>query len=90
LSVLVVDDPTEGLEAPTATTLVADLLHAAGDRTVLMLGNRPEGIDLVDRTYCLAGGRLVVSSAVASGPANAGRAGNGGKRLSRSDAMQRG
>jgi hypothetical protein len=51
---------------------------------------RPEGIDLVDRAYCLADDRVVVSGPVASGPAIAGRARNGGKRLSGSDAMRRG
>jgi ATP-binding cassette subfamily C protein CydCD len=57
--VLVLDEPTEGLDSPTAAALVADLFDATSDRTVLMLGHRPEGLDLVDRVYTLVGGRLV-------------------------------
>ena len=62
--VLVLDEPTEGLDSPTAAALVADLLDATTGRTVLLLGHRPEGLDLVDRTYHLVDGaiRLRVSA----------------------------
>ena len=56
--VLVLDEPTEGLDGPTATALMADLLRTTSGRTVVLLSNRPEGLDLVDRTYCLVDGRL--------------------------------
>ena len=56
--VLVLDEPTEGLDSLTAAALVADLLDATSGRTVLLLGHRPEGLDLVDRTYRLVDGRL--------------------------------
>ena len=38
---------------------LADLLDSASGRTVLMLTHRDEGLDLVDRHYCLVDGRLV-------------------------------
>jgi ATP-binding cassette subfamily C protein CydCD len=56
---LVLDEPTEGLDAPTATVLMADLLDASAGRTVLLLTHRAEGLDLVSRSYDLLGGRLV-------------------------------
>jgi thiol reductant ABC exporter CydC subunit len=59
--ILVLDEPTEGLDRPTAMALVADLLDTASDRAVLMLTHRDEGLDLVDRRYCLVDGRLVAS-----------------------------
>ena len=46
--VLVLDEPTAHLDSRTATTLVTDLLSAAGDRAVLLITHRPEGLDLVD------------------------------------------
>ena len=57
--VLVLDEPTEGLDSATASALIADLLDAAAARTVLLLGHRPEGLVLMDRTYRLVDGRLV-------------------------------
>ncbi len=56
--VLVLDEPTEGLDGPTATAVVADLLDAAAGRTVVLVTHRPEGLDLVDEVLELAGGRL--------------------------------
>ena len=46
--VLLVDEPTAHLDGPTAEALVADLLDAAGERSVLLITHRPEGLDLVD------------------------------------------
>jgi thiol reductant ABC exporter CydC subunit len=46
--VLVLDEPTAHLDPQTATELVADLLAAAGDRSVLLITHRPEGLELVD------------------------------------------
>ena len=56
---LVLDEPTEGLDAPTATALMADLLDASAGRTVVLLTHRAEGLDVVSRIYDLVGGRLV-------------------------------
>ncbi len=56
--VLVLDEPTEGLDAATAETVVRDLLDATTSRTVLLLTHRTEGLDLVDEVYELRDGRL--------------------------------
>jgi ATP-binding cassette, subfamily C, bacterial CydC len=46
--VLVLDEPTAHLDPETAEVLVRDILAAAGDRTILLITHRPEGLDLVD------------------------------------------
>jgi thiol reductant ABC exporter CydC subunit len=46
--VLVLDEPTAHLDGPTAEALVAEVLDAADDRSVLLITHRPEGLDLVD------------------------------------------
>ncbi|HYZ81495.1 MAG TPA: thiol reductant ABC exporter subunit CydC, partial [Solirubrobacteraceae bacterium] len=51
--VLVLDEPTAHLDAPTAQDLVRDVFAAAGDRTVLLITHRTEGLDLVDRVVSL-------------------------------------
>jgi ATP-binding cassette, subfamily C, bacterial CydCD len=55
---LILDEPTEGLDEPGAEALMSDLLAAASGRTVLLLTHRTEGLDLVDRTCTLEDGRL--------------------------------
>jgi ATP-binding cassette subfamily C protein CydCD len=55
---LILDEPTEGLDEPGAEALMGDLLAATSGRTVLILTHRTEGLDLVDRTYTLENGRL--------------------------------
>ncbi|GIM93365.1 thiol reductant ABC exporter subunit CydC [Paractinoplanes toevensis] len=47
--VLILDEPTEGLDADLAESLMADLLDASAGRTVLLLTHRREGLDRVDR-----------------------------------------
>jgi ATP-binding cassette, subfamily C, bacterial CydC len=51
--VLVLDEPTAHLDPVTACELVDDVFSAAGDRTVLLITHRTEGLDLVDRTVTL-------------------------------------
>ena len=46
---LILDEPTEGLDAAGAEALMADLLAATGGRTVLVLTHRTEGLDRVDQ-----------------------------------------
>jgi ATP-binding cassette subfamily C protein CydCD len=46
---LILDEPTEGLDVPTGTALMRDLLRAAGDRTVLVLTHRTEGLERIPR-----------------------------------------
>ena len=53
--VLVLDEPTAHLDPPTAQRLVEDVFAAAGERCVLLITHRPEGLDLVDRVVTLSG-----------------------------------
>ena len=46
--VLLLDEPTAHLDPATAEALVADVLAAVHDRSVLLITHRPEGLDLVD------------------------------------------
>ena len=47
--VLLLDEPTAHLDPETAQRLVEDTFAAAGDRSVLLITHRPEGLDRVDR-----------------------------------------
>jgi len=51
--VLVLDEPTAHLDPVTAGELVDDVFAAAGDRTILLITHRTEGLDLVDRVVRL-------------------------------------
>ena len=46
--VLVLDEPTAHLDHATAEAVVADALAAAGERSVLLITHRSEGLELVD------------------------------------------
>jgi ATP-binding cassette, subfamily C, bacterial CydCD len=46
--VLLLDEPTAHLDAHTATELVRDVFAGAGDKTILLITHRQEGLDLVD------------------------------------------
>jgi ATP-binding cassette subfamily C protein CydC len=54
--VLVLDEPTAHLDPPTARALVEDVIAAAGDRAVLLITHRPEGVDLADEVVALSRG----------------------------------
>jgi thiol reductant ABC exporter CydC subunit len=47
--VLVLDEPTAHLDPETASELMRDVFAAVGDRTVLLITHRSEGLELVDR-----------------------------------------
>jgi len=53
--VLVLDEPTAHLDPSTARQLVDDVLDASGDRTVLLVTHRPEGLDRMDAVVSLPG-----------------------------------
>lgn len=55
---LLLDEPTEGLDVDTAQALLRDIAHAADGRTVVLISHDtlPEGV--VDARYLLAQGRL--------------------------------
>ena len=50
---LVLDEPTAHLDSPTAKRLVQDLFANAGERCVLLITHRPEGLELADEVFVL-------------------------------------
>jgi ATP-binding cassette, subfamily C, bacterial CydC len=52
--VLVLDEPTAHLDPKTARAVVNEAFEAAGDRSVLLITHRKEGLDLVDEVVGLA------------------------------------
>ena len=51
--VLLLDEPTAHLDHTTAEALVADVFEAAGDRSVVLITHREEGLELVDEVVAL-------------------------------------
>ncbi|HEY8982903.1 MAG TPA: thiol reductant ABC exporter subunit CydC, partial [Streptomyces sp.] len=63
--VLVLDEPAEHLDLPTADALTADLLAATEGRTTLLITHRLAGLDAVDEVVVLEEGRVVQRGAYA-------------------------
>lgn len=63
--VLVLDEPAEHLDLPTADALTADLLAATEGRTTLLITHRLAGLDAVDEIVVLDEGRIVQRGAYA-------------------------
>jgi ATP-binding cassette subfamily C protein CydCD len=57
--VLVLDEPAEHLDLPTADALTADLLAATEGRTTLLITHRLAGLEDVDEVIVLDAGRVV-------------------------------
>ncbi|MER7790233.1 thiol reductant ABC exporter subunit CydD [Streptomyces sp. NPDC097640] len=57
--VLVLDEPAEHLDLPTADALTADLLSATRGRTTVLITHRLAGLEAVDEVIVLDGGRAV-------------------------------
>ncbi len=57
--VLVLDEPAEHLDLPTADALTADLLAATRGRTTVLITHRLEGLDAVDEVVVLEAGAVV-------------------------------
>ncbi|MFJ7900368.1 thiol reductant ABC exporter subunit CydD [Streptomyces sp. NPDC096198] len=57
--VLVLDEPAEHLDLPTADALTRDLLAATEGRTTLLITHRLAGLEAVDEVIVLAAGRVV-------------------------------
>ncbi|WP_037846470.1 thiol reductant ABC exporter subunit CydD [Streptomyces sp. NRRL S-474] len=57
--VLVLDEPAEHLDLPTADALTADLLAATEGRTTLLITHRLAGLEAVDEVIVLEQGRVV-------------------------------
>jgi thiol reductant ABC exporter CydC subunit len=51
--VLVLDEPTAHLDPATAQAVIEEAFEAAGERTVLLITHRDEGLDLVDEVVRL-------------------------------------
>jgi thiol reductant ABC exporter CydC subunit len=51
--VLVLDEPTAHLDPPTAEALIEDIFAAAGQRSVLLITHRGEGLDRADELLVL-------------------------------------
>ncbi|HSO81187.1 ATP-binding cassette domain-containing protein, partial [Thiocapsa sp.] len=57
--ILLLDEPTEGLDAETERSLMQALDRLMVGRTVLLITHRPAGLDWVDRVLVLDNGREV-------------------------------
>ncbi|MDT0378910.1 thiol reductant ABC exporter subunit CydD [Streptomyces sp. DSM 42041] len=55
--VLVLDEPAEHLDLPTADALTADLLAVTENRTTVLITHRLHGLEAVDEVIVLDGGR---------------------------------
>ncbi|MFF8957392.1 thiol reductant ABC exporter subunit CydC [Streptomyces sp. NPDC014894] len=56
--VLVLDEPTEGLDPDTAAAVLADVLDATRGRTTLLITHERAGLAAADRIVTLDGGRI--------------------------------
>ncbi|MFC8129424.1 thiol reductant ABC exporter subunit CydD [Streptomyces sp. NPDC057302] len=63
--VLVLDEPAEHLDLPTADALTDDLLAATAGRTTLLITHRLAGLDAVDEVIVLDAGQVVQRGAYA-------------------------
>ncbi|MES5819157.1 thiol reductant ABC exporter subunit CydD [Streptomyces sp. RG80] len=70
--VLVLDEPAEHLDLPTADALTADLLAATEGRTTLLITHRLAGLEAVDEVVVLDEGRVVQRGSYAELAAVAG------------------
>jgi ABC-type multidrug transport system fused ATPase/permease subunit len=59
IPVLLCDEPDASLDPPLADRLTADLLAAAGERSVVLVTHRLEGVTGVDEIIVLVDGRVV-------------------------------
>lgn len=56
--VLLLDEPTAGLDPATEARLIADLLTAARGKTVILVSHQPAVIAAMDRVVPLEAGRI--------------------------------
>ena len=57
--ILILDEPTEGLDAPTARALMGTLDRLMAGRSVLLITHRPEGLELMDQVLVLDRGQAL-------------------------------
>ena len=65
---LVLDEPTAHLDPATAAELMRDVFAAAGERSLLLITHRQEGLALVDEIVTLDRGRIVAHDGRAERP----------------------
>ncbi len=58
-TVLVLDEPTAGLDTTTAAAVMENVLDAAGPRSVLLITHSPAGLERMDEILVLEDGRVV-------------------------------
>jgi ATP-binding cassette subfamily C protein CydC len=63
---LVMDEPTEGLDANTAASVMDTVMQAVGDRSLLVITHQLDGLDRFDRILVLENGRVVESGDLAT------------------------
>jgi len=63
--ILVVDEPTEALDAATARDVMADIRAATRDRALLVISHRASDMTGLDATYTMRGGLLLPDASVA-------------------------
>ena len=56
---LVLDEPTAHVDPQTARVLLDDVLDAAGDRSILLITHRPEGLQRMDEVVRIDAGARV-------------------------------
>jgi ABC-type transport system involved in cytochrome bd biosynthesis fused ATPase/permease subunit len=66
--VLVLDEPTVGLQRPLAEQLLADVLAASDDRSVLLVTHDAEDLGGFDEAVVLEEGRIVERRSVRRDP----------------------
>lgn len=60
--ILILDEPTEGLDSATEQAVLHSLLHFAQHKTLIMVTHRQVGLSLVDTVYEMHQGVLIMSN----------------------------
>jgi ATP-binding cassette, subfamily C, bacterial CydC len=60
-ALLILDEPTAHLDQGTSRALMKDLLAATAGRTLLLITHDPDGLDELDQTVVLEGGKIAAS-----------------------------
>ncbi len=69
--VVILDEPTAHLDSATAEALMDDVLDVLGEKTLLLITHRSEGLERMDEILELDGGRVVAGVRRGAAPATA-------------------
>ncbi|MFI6942099.1 thiol reductant ABC exporter subunit CydC [Streptomyces sp. NPDC050418] len=58
-SVLLLDEPTEGVDRATADAVLADVLASTRGRSLILVTHRTEGLEAMDEILVMAAGRVI-------------------------------